>query len=118
MAVKKCAWATCKSDSRYKNADFMKDVDFFTFPTPNIHNDLDINTIKCREWIKACNRQDEQLNLNIIHEDKIKAKYYYRICSKVTQRVCLGKYRRSYLVIETVIPYLEVSIILLCKTSF
>ena len=83
MGVKKCAWGTCKSDSRYKEKDYMKDVDFFTFPSPNLDDDLDSNTVKCRQWIKACNRPTDQLNLKIIHEDKIKRKYYYRVCSKV-----------------------------------
>ena len=83
MGVQKCAWGTCKSDSRYKGEDYMKDVKFFTFPTPNIENDLDNNAIKCRQWIKACNRPSNQLNLRKIHEDKINGKYYYKVCSKV-----------------------------------
>ena len=83
MGVQKCLWGTCKSDQRNKDKDFMKGVTFFVFPKPVENNDMDPQTIKCREWIKACCRPAEQLNIKKIIDDKRKQKYYYRICSKV-----------------------------------
>ena len=83
MPVLRCALALCNSDGRYKDRDYMKDVTFYTFPTPDLNNDYDENTIKCREWIKACDRPADQLNIKKIHEDKLKRNYYYKVCSKV-----------------------------------
>ena len=72
MLASKFSWGTCNSDGRYKDRDFMKNVTFHTFPNPNINDDHNENTIKCREWIKACGRPADQLSLKKIHEDKIK----------------------------------------------
>ena len=83
MGVQKCAHGKCNSDSRYKHKENMKDVKFFTFPFPDLNNDLDHNTMKCRDWIKACGRPADQLNVQLILKDKIQQKYYYKVCSKV-----------------------------------
>ena len=40
------------------------------FPRPVENNDMDPQTLKCREWIKACCRPAEQLNLKKIIEYK------------------------------------------------
>lgn len=53
--VKRCAWGTCKSDSRYPERLKRKDgttVKFHSFPAVRKHKEL-------REgWIRACSRDD------------------------------------------------------------
>ena len=83
MVRARCSWGTCNSDARFKDKDYMKDVKFFTFPKLAEGDDTDPNTIKCREWIKACARPAAQLNIHKIVLDVKKRRYYYRICSKV-----------------------------------
>ena len=79
----KCAWGTCNSDGRYTDREHMQNVQFYTFPKPVIEHDDNTDTIKCREWIRACGRPFAQLNIKIIDEDVKKRKYYYKVCSKV-----------------------------------
>ncbi len=69
MPTKHCGWGTCNSDSRYSHKEHMKNVTFFTFPNAQKKKD------ECLEWIKACGRPAEDLNL-----DKI-TRYHY-VCSK------------------------------------
>lgn len=50
--VKRCAWGTCNSDSRYKDKEYMRDVTFWPIPKPKT---------RLREtlvWVKACNRKN------------------------------------------------------------
>ena len=61
MGVQKCAHGICKSHSRYRHKEYTKDVKFFTFPFPELNDDLDNKTMKCREWIKTCGRPADQL---------------------------------------------------------
>lgn len=61
----------------------MNGIKFFTFPKPNLSDMYDPKSVQCREWISACNRPAEQLNLRKILEDHQKRSYYYKICSKV-----------------------------------
>ena len=83
MPHHRCAWGTCNSDSRYKDRDYMNGVIFFMFPKPFPEDDLHPATIKCLGWIKSCGRPADQLNIKRIHEDFVKKKKYYRVCSKV-----------------------------------
>ena len=83
MPVPRYAWGVCNRDGRYKHKDYMKNVSFFTFPKPNLADSADPKTVQCHQWIKACDRPCDQLNIKYIAEDIAKRKYYYRICSKV-----------------------------------
>ena len=84
MPTKKCAWGTCNSDNRFKKKDYMLGVEFYRFPKPDLENPLDEDTIRCREWIVACNRPHVSLNLQQIKEDHDKNIRYLNICSKVS----------------------------------
>ena len=66
-----CSWGRCNSDNRYKDREHMKGVSFRKFPMPRTQRDL------CLEWIRACNRPHEQLNLE-------KITHYHYVCSKVS----------------------------------
>ena len=70
MRIKRCAWGTCNSDSRYDDRPHMKDVMFYPFPKPKTRLD------DCKEWINRCGRPHEQLNV-----EKINRNTY--VCSKV-----------------------------------
>ena len=83
MPKHRCAWGTCNSDGRYKDRPHMQGVTFHTFARPHPSDDNHPDSIKCREWIRACGRPFHQLNLDVIRRDKAKKNYYYRICSKV-----------------------------------
>ena len=61
----------------------MNGVKFFSFPKPVVVDSAHALTVKCREWIKACGRPVNQLNIEKIDEDFRKKKYYYKVCSKV-----------------------------------
>nr|XP_022324443.1 uncharacterized protein LOC111125196 [Crassostrea virginica]XP_022324444.1 uncharacterized protein LOC111125196 [Crassostrea virginica] len=49
--VKRCAWGTCNSDSRYKDKEYMKDVTFWPIPKPKTR------LRETLQWFKACNRK-------------------------------------------------------------
>ena len=49
--VKRCAWGTCNSDSRYKDKEYMKDVTFWPIPKPKTR------LRETLQWVKACNRK-------------------------------------------------------------
>ena len=49
--VKRCAWGTCKSDSRYKDKEYMKDVIFWPIRKPKTP------LRETLQWVKACNRK-------------------------------------------------------------
>ena len=66
----------------------MKDVNFFTFPRPDVNNDNAPGTTQCREWIKACGRPTAQLNLDKINKD---IKNTYIITEYVQRYVYLSK---------------------------
>ena len=100
MGVKHCARGTCTSDSRDKEKEHMRDVKFNSFPKPDLQDNLNENTVKCRNWIKACGRPYSQLNLQKIDQDYQKYKHYYVVCSKhfpniqiSFQFLCLLKYQ-------------------------
>ena len=82
MGVKHCAWGTCTSDSRDKEKEHMKNVKFYSFPKPDLQDNLCDKTVRCRNWIKACGRPHTQLNLEKIDQDYKKYRYYYVVCSK------------------------------------
>ncbi|XP_077865468.1 uncharacterized protein LOC144352035, partial [Saccoglossus kowalevskii] len=67
VTTKHCCHGNCKSDSRYSDRDYMKNVIFLRFPKP--HRNLD----KCKTWVHACGRQDFSV-------ESIKKDTY--ICSK------------------------------------
>lgn len=49
--VKRCAWGTCNSDTRYKDKEYMKDVEFWPVPKPKTRlHDTKI-------WVQACGRK-------------------------------------------------------------
>ena len=66
--VKRCAWGTCKSDSRYPER--IEGVHFIPFPKPKV------NYEKCLLWIKLCGRPHSQLNPSTVTK-------HTPICSKV-----------------------------------
>ncbi|KAF1392510.1 hypothetical protein PFLUV_G00028760 [Perca fluviatilis] len=66
--VKRCAWGTCNSDTRYPER--LGDGVYF-LPVPKPH----LNPDKCLLWIKLCGRPQQQLNVNKINKDVY-------ICSK------------------------------------
>ena len=67
--VKRCAWGTCKTDSRYPER-LEGGVFFFPFPKPKSKPD------KCRLWIKLCGHPHSQLNPSRIDRHTF-------VCSKV-----------------------------------
>ena len=87
MPLKRCAWGPCNSDSRYMKRDYMEGVEFYRFPRPVLHDPVNLKTITCREWIKACNRSQEQLNINKIINDYEKDNRCFFICSKVSMTI-------------------------------
>uniref|UniRef100_A0A0L8GD04 THAP-type domain-containing protein n=1 Tax=Octopus bimaculoides TaxID=37653 RepID=A0A0L8GD04_OCTBM len=72
MVTKRCAWGTCRSDSRYKHKPHMLNVFFVSFPKPK--SSLE----RCIRWLDACCRPYYQLNIN-----KIKSHHF--VCSKVSR---------------------------------
>ena len=70
MVTKRCAWGTCRSDSRYKHKPYMLGVFFISFPKPKKKLE------QCLRWIAACCRPSYQLNVT-----KIKSHHF--VCSKV-----------------------------------
>ena len=71
--VKRCAWGTCNSDSRYPER-LEGGVVFIPFPKPKS------NSEKCRLWIKLCGRPQTQLNTSKIDKHSF-------VCSKVSKYV-------------------------------
>ena len=57
MPTELCSWGDCKSDSRHKNHEFMKDVCFFKIP------DILKDPEKHKLWIHLCGRADLELRL-------------------------------------------------------
>ena len=49
-ATRHCCYGLCRSDSRYKDRDFMENVSWIVFPKP--HRDME----KCKKWVHACGR--------------------------------------------------------------
>lgn len=110
MTVTRCSWGTCKSDARcmkntsmkvfnfnFKKGEhffkhdivtgFKEQVDFYQFPRPvykdkakTILDDMRINTIKCKEWLKACNRPNTGFNSLTIKQ----INFWHFVCSKVS----------------------------------
>ena len=56
-----CAWGKCRSDSRYSHKPHMKEVKIFPVSEPWMNLD------RCRSWLKACTRPNEQMNVDISH---------------------------------------------------
>lgn len=54
--VKRCQWGLCDSDSRYPER-LTGGIVFIPFPKPKRNLD------KCKRWIKSCNREHHQLNV-------------------------------------------------------
>ena len=75
--VKRCAYGTCKTDSRYLPAD--TDVKFFPFPKPFSRLE------DCKRWIKACGRPNKMeknaKSSDILTPERITKNTY--VCSKV-----------------------------------
>lgn len=89
MPVKKCAWGTCPSNSRYMHTKRMEGVQFYRFPDPRSScKDSNAKVLECKTWIKACGRPRHQLNIDIIIQDYATNKHYYNICSKVSLLSC------------------------------
>ena len=66
---KRCAYGTCKSDTRYPQS-LEGGVVFFAFPKPKTQEE------RCRVWIKQCGRPHDQLNPSKINKNTY-------VCSKV-----------------------------------
>ncbi|XP_051795783.1 uncharacterized protein LOC110964897 isoform X3 [Acanthochromis polyacanthus] len=65
---KRCAYGTCKSDTRYPQS-LEGGVDFFPFPKPKTQEE------RCRVWIEQCGRPHDQLNPSKINKNTY-------VCSK------------------------------------
>ncbi|XP_077981440.1 uncharacterized protein LOC144436508 [Glandiceps talaboti] len=52
MGVERCAYGTCRSDSRFAARDYMEGVFFVRFPKPKTQPE------KCERWVRACSRGD------------------------------------------------------------
>ncbi|XP_007235875.3 uncharacterized protein si:dkey-20i10.7 [Astyanax mexicanus] len=65
--VKRCAWGSCKSDTRYPNR--VQGVVFYPFPKPKT------NLQKCQLWIRLCGRPHSRLNMDTITKNTY-------VCSK------------------------------------
>ncbi|XP_033729667.1 uncharacterized protein LOC117318834 [Pecten maximus] len=50
--VKRCAWGTCNSDSRYQDRHHMKDVVFYPIPKPKSRRE------ESSKWVHACSRKN------------------------------------------------------------
>ncbi|KAK0143488.1 putative nuclease HARBI1 [Merluccius polli] len=71
--VKRCAWGTCNSDTRYPER-LGDGIYFLPFPKPHLNRD------KCLLWIKLCGRPQHQLNVEKINKDVY-------VCSKQPEEV-------------------------------
>ena len=60
--VKRCAWGTCNSDTRYPERT--PGVQFYPFPKPKTKSE------RCLAWIRRCNRPADQLNVANINKHK------------------------------------------------
>ncbi len=87
MVKKHCSWGQCKSDSRFKDRESMKNVEFFKFQKPVLFGGkVDENSDgyrQCLQWIKLCGRPHQDLNIHKIINDYRKHNYSFYVCSKV-----------------------------------
>ena len=67
--VKRCAWGTCKSDTRYSEREYMKEVTFFPIPKPKTRLE------ECKIWVKACGRKNFTVD-NVTKHSYICSKHF------------------------------------------
>ena len=103
MPTKRCAWGKCRSDSRYSHKSHMEGVNFFPFPKPWMNLD------RCRSWLKACTRPNEQMNLHM------KGHHHY-VCSLVSHNKVLPKNNSA--VLQKLFLFFDGLCIKICRTDF
>ncbi|XP_046550803.1 uncharacterized protein LOC124260515 isoform X5 [Haliotis rubra] len=70
MGVKRCAYGTCNSDSRFYHKPHMADVFFITFPKPTSKPEM------CDRWIRACSRGDDFGRHKITQDTYVCSKHF------------------------------------------